>query len=228
MKVKLNIKEIFDTNSEFELKMLQVFSARNDLNIVNVLLQKNNSQRDFMFLFKIMLGILRESVMLIVELTENHKDEISRFHNAIKFQGEIERFSKLNSGIEKDSFSCKVLSCVRHQIFHYNETKNAKEILLETPKLLATFEWDNTLGEIEYTFANELTYNYIIKKFGEFSEKEDENEFAKFITPYSICVMNILETLTLGYLEKYTNICDDDFDGQNLKRKDDCLAKPSK
>lgn len=219
MEVKLNVKEIFDTNSEFELQMLQVFSARNDLNIINVILQKNNSQREFIFLFKFMFGILRESVMLIDKLTKSHKEEISRFHNASKFQEEFEKFLELNSGSEKNSFSCQVLSSIRHQIFHYNETENIKEILLGISEPLATFEWENTLGEIEYTFANELTYKYIIKKYGDFNEKEDGNEFVKTITPYSICVKNILEILTLGYLEKYTNFWDDDFDGENLKRK---------
>lgn len=219
MEVKLNVKEIFDTNSEFELQMLQVFSARNDLNIINVLLQKNKPQREFIFLFKIMLGILRESVTLIDKLTKSHKKEIDKFHNAIKFQEELEKFLELNSGTEKDSFSYQVLRDIRHQIFHYNETKNTKEILLELPDPLATFEWDNTLGEIEYTFANELSYKYILKKFGGFCGKEDEKEFAKTITTYSMCVKKILEILTLGYIEKYTNFWNDDFDGENLKRK---------
>ena len=219
MGVKLNVKEIFNTNSEFELQMLQVFSARNDLNIINVLLQKNKPQREFIFLFKIMLGILRESVMLIDKLTKSHKKEIDKFHNAFKFQEEFKKFLELNSGTEKDSFSCQVLSDIRHQIFHYNETKNTKEILLELPEPLVTFEWDNTLGEIEYTFVNELSYKYILKKFGKFCGKEDEKEFAKTITTYSMCVKKLLEILTLGYIEKYTNFWDDDFDGVTLKRK---------
>ena len=74
MKININVKEIFDSNSEFELQMFQVFSARNDLNMINVMLQKTEIHREYVFLLKMMLGILRESIMLINELTKKNRE----------------------------------------------------------------------------------------------------------------------------------------------------------
>lgn len=218
MEIKLNVKEIFNRNEKFELKMFQVFNARNDLNMINVLLQKAEAQSESSFLFKIMLGILREAVMLTIEAMENYESEIGKFNNAYEIKELYKEFCRINCGTEEDSFSCKVLSNLRHQIFHYKETGVIKEILNNLSNDDATFEWDKAPGETEFTFINELFYGYFNKTTGSYIEKDGMNESIGIMTSYSTCVGKILDQLILGYLAQYTNFMDEGFDGKRIKR----------
>ena len=219
MKIKLNVKEIFDYNNDFELIMFQVFTARNDTYTVNLLLDKSENLSERFFLFKMMLGVLREAEELIREINDKYKNELCKFDNWLEIENKIAEYKQLNNGVGDESFSYKVLSKIRHQIFHYKKIKELKKYF---PNILETdlsIELGDIRAEEKYDFVNSVLCEYISEKLEGFSGDRDIGEFISKIAPYSMCIAKLLDELIEGYFGKYTNLMENDFDGENLKRK---------
>lgn len=215
MEVKLNVKEIFDYNNDFELIMFQVFVAKNDIVRVNGLMKKAETQSELFFLFKIMLGLLRESVELIRLIDEKYKEKLQCFNNCNEIIKAIDEYVKLSNGRSKDNFSGKVLRAIRNQVFHYSKIKELQKFF---PNMLddeGTVEIGNTEEKTNFNFIDSVLFGYISSEFESFNGSGDLNEFINKITPYSLHIKDLLEILIEGYLEENTALTDDDY----LRRK---------
>ena len=219
MEIKLDVSEIFDSNIDFEMIMFQVFTARNDIKNVNLWIQKAEMLSEQFFSFKMMIGILREAEEIIREIIEKYEDEIRTFYNWKEIKIKLDKFMDLNEGLSKESFSYKVLSGVRNQIFHYKKIQELQEIYPNMSERNLTFELGKTSAETKYDFVDSVMCEYISEKLKLAGKKGDIGKFVEIITPYSVCVFELLEGFIEGYLEKYTNLLDNDFYGENLQRK---------
>ena len=104
-------------------------------------------------------------------------------------------------------------------MFHYCDIKELRKFF---PNILddeATFEIGTTEEETNFNFTDSVLFGYISSEFETFNGSGDITEFINKVTPYSIHIKDLLEILIEGYFGKYTNLMDNDFDGENLKRK---------
>ena len=120
IELELNINEIFCSDDKFEMIMLQAFTAREDVYTINKLLQREDLTRtEFLFLFKIIIGITREANELLREIYEKYTDNLMEFSNWGQIESHKNELERINNGIGKDSFSYQVIKKIRDQTFHY-------------------------------------------------------------------------------------------------------------
>lgn len=222
---ELNINEIFCSDDKFEMIMLQAFTAREDVYTINKLLQRKDLTRtEFLFLFKIIIGITREANELLREIYEKYADNLRCFSNWEQIEAQKSELERINNGMGKESFSYLVIKEIRDQVFHYKDTRNIKNQLKECVQIKSMFNiGTKTEFDTEYIFTQDVFYNYVESVWKSYSESEGASdsvsEFVKLMSKYSLSVAKNLEMLIYGYFNKYTNFTVDAFEKHTLKRK---------
>ncbi|MBQ3515283.1 MAG: hypothetical protein IJA32_16035 [Lachnospiraceae bacterium] len=225
IELELNINEIFCSDDKFEMIMLQAFTAREDVYTINKLLQREDLTRtEFLFLFKIIIGITREANELLREIYEKYTDNLMEFSNWGQIESHKNELERINNGIGKDSFSYQVIKKIRDQTFHYKDTHNIKNRLNECIPIESVFNiGTKTAFDTEYVFTQDIFYNYVESVWRNYRKAEDEvnsvPEFVKLMSEYSVSVAKNLEVLIDGYFDKYTNFTEDALEKHILKRK---------
>lgn len=225
IELELNINEIFHCDDKFEMIMLQAFTAREDVYTTNKLLQRKDLTRtEFLFLFKIIIGITREANELLREIYEKYADNLKGFFNWEQIKSQKKELERINNGMGKESFSYQVIKEIRDQTFHYKDTRNIKNRLEECTQIKSMFAiGTKTAFDTEYVFTLDIFYNYVESVWKNYREDEGEDnsvpEFVKLMSEYSVSVAKNLEVLIDGYFDKYTNFTEDALEKHILKRK---------
>lgn len=223
VELNLDVNEIFRDDNEFEMLMLQVFSAREDIYVSNkLLLREDLTRTELLFLFKIIIGITREANELLREIYKKYIDKVMSFFNYEQIMVQKGELDKANNGTGKDNFSYLVTRELRNQTFHYKDIKNTAKLLRNSKHISSSLNIGVTTSDTEYMFTQEMFYKYVEdvwKQYNNESSSESITNFIKLMSTYSLCVVKNLEILIEGYLGKYTNLTDENFYNHNLKRK---------
>jgi hypothetical protein len=212
--VKLNLSELFDKNIEFDVQMLSVFTARDDLYRINDLILKNiEVTPKLMFLFKFSIGITKESYTLLFKLFKTFKNEFSTMYNETVIIQKYEKLRVLNNEYDKEKknyFSIKVLKNIRNQTFHYCDTKEFIDIINKIGNIESSMTIGDTRGEIYHTFADELylaiAFNYYKEYKKITDEKENAKMFIKELAEFGIAIAQVFDEIIDGFLQKKSPI----------------------
>ena len=119
---KIIPSDLFDSNNHFDMIMLSILTARDDLNNINMLLDENKEDAYMsVFIFKLSLGITKMRICLHMKYFKNefYKNKLNHLNNWKKVEEKYNKLVECNSGNGTDSFSYKVLNKIRNQAFHY-------------------------------------------------------------------------------------------------------------
>ena len=82
--IKIIPSDLFDSNNHFDMIMLSILTARDDLNNINMLLDENKEDAYMsVFIFKLSLGITKNAYMLAYEVFQNefYKNKLKSMNN---------------------------------------------------------------------------------------------------------------------------------------------------
>lgn len=225
--IKFIPSDLFDSNNHFDMIMLSILTARDDLNYINMLLdEKKEDTYMSVFIFKLSLGIAKNAYMLAYEIFQNnsYKNRLKSMNNWEKVEEKYNKLVECNGGNGTDSFSYKVLNKIRNQAFHYPYKKGNLDNISKIVKQLKNEELTIKISSEGYAnySTDAIFINYINKIWKEYTgdgindETEQLSCLIKKIKEIVILLSKLFDLITIGYFLSFTNI-KESWDNESIK-----------
>jgi len=225
--IKIIPSDLFDSNNHFDMIMLSILTARDDLNNINMLLDENKEDAYMsVFIFKLSLGITKNAYMLAYEVLQNefYKNKLKSMNNWKKVEEKYNKLVECNSGNGTDSFSYKVLNKIRNQAFHYPYKKRDLDNISKIVEQLKDEELIIKISSEGYAHysTDTIFINYINIIWKEYmgdginDEAEQLSRLIKKIKEVVILLFNLFDLITIGYFLSFTNI-KESWDNESIK-----------
>lgn len=195
---------IFDVDSAFDLTMIKVFIAREDLRKSVMLMSANEDDGHMLYFpFKVKIGYIKEAATLLHNvLFKKYMKELRQFENYKIILELKEEFDK------QANKYCEFFKKIRDSSFHYKDTNDIKALF--GSENFKDFGAEIILGEkqkdVHYNFTDEIYIQMFCKYFykEEFTSDIEQikiNDMIKEIGNFGLLIMKILQELAEGFLE---------------------------
>ncbi len=201
MKIQMKFSDIINVDSPFELTMLKVFFASEDLRKCLTLVKQNiDDERLRFFLFKIHMGLIKECSTLVKIIFKNYKSELREFFN---FE-ELERYEAEYDKKSKTTF--ELVKNMRNFTFHYKSSKDVDVLLHEegAKEFFTEITFGNNIMDDRYTFVDEIFMRMMCYFYGKEKCKSGDvdeliSDMIEQVGAFERIVANIIEKLAEGF-----------------------------
>jgi len=211
MEYEFNLRDVFDTDNEYDLFICAVSFALSDLSILNRKISEcDNESKESTFYYRLALGFMREAYMLLKRKFDN---EGFRTKYLLPIPNAVEKYTEIDNIVfgknDNNSFGEYKINDTRHQIFHYPKEREdydllkcSLEYLAKDNKELNYYESDDTdiFHNQSFDFAQTIQLNILNGTY-----KKDEIEISKNVSELASLnakIINLLDLLFSNFLIK--------------------------
>ena len=198
-----NFCQLFNKNNSFDMLMLEVFNAHNDLtNSANLLLKNENDSMTFRFVFKMHIAIIKECCSLLY-------NGIFKSENVLKSMDNYERIKALKQTLDKNNeINIKVLSKVRNHAYHYTDSKEYINILsdIDFKDFETSIKPDDSTKLLYSDFVDKLYFDILLKYYRQYKQMTLESDkdiyvMAKELAEFGVNILNLFNEIIVGFIK---------------------------
>jgi len=205
---ELMFSEICDINNEFDVMMLGVFSARNDLYTMVSFIENNKDKRkELSFIFRYHIVMVKEAASFLhnVVLKEKNWKQIQKFPNFPEISVLKEEYKKYGD------FNKDVLNDFRNNVVHYSDQKAYKSFFhnKEYEDFPTRIIIGKTKKDVDFEFMDYLDFNIFSSDYCKKHNLENnEDTMADLLaktTTFALLIADLLDLVSVGFVNKKLN-----------------------